>query len=409
MPFLETCRLEQRIRMLSDYDGGNWSVGELCARYGVSRQTFYGWRARRAEGEREWFADRSHAPGRIPHRTAAGVVADIVAMRGRFPHLGPRKLLAVLERKMPEVGWPAASTIGDILKREGLIAAARRRRRALGQSRAWDAVGSANDEWACDYKGWFRTRDGLRVDPLTVSDGASRFLIDVRIAPVTIAGAQPVFEAAFRHYGLPGAMRCDNGTPFGSNAAGGLTRLSAWWLRLGIEPHFITPASPQENGRHERMHRTLKAETTRPPARTADEQQARFDVFRRHYNEERPHEALGQTAPAAHYHPSLRPMPERLEEPWYDAEHQVRRVRPSGDIKWKGQILFLSEALAGQLVGIAELETGDYVARFCNLDIGLIGRNGGFRRFGPSRHNAARLDQTLSTISPVQNVNNHPG
>ena len=385
MPFLETCQVEQRVLMLADYDSGNWSVGELCARYGVSRETFYVWRGRRTEGGAHWFDDRSHAPGRIPHRTAGAVAEEIVELRRRFPHLGPRKLLAMLTRKMPQVDWPAASTIGDILKREGLINATRRRRRALGQGRNFAAVGAANDEWACDYKGWFRTRNGERVDPLTLSDGASRYLIDVRIAPMTIAGAQPVFAAAFRDYGLPRTMRCDNGSPFGSAAAGGLTRLSAWWLRLGILPHFIMPASPQENGKHERMHRTLKAETARPPAASPGEQQRRFDDFRRHYNQVRPHEALGQTPPAEHYQASRRAMPQKLEEPWYDADHQVRRIRTDGAIQWRGDILFVSEALVGQLVGIAELETGDFIVRFCDQDIGLLQREGTFRRFGAPR------------------------
>src|SRR5262249_28815681 len=154
--------------------------------------------------------------------------------------------------------------------------------------------------------------------------------------------------------------------------AGGLTRLSAWWLKLGIKPHFIHPASPQENGRHERMHRTLKEQTSRPPAANAAEQQRRFNAFRRHYNEERPHEALGQRPPAEHYARSARSMPVRVEDPWYDAEHQVRRVRSSGEIMWKGERVFISEALVGELVGIAELETGDHVVRFCDLDVGLI-------------------------------------
>jgi len=161
--------------------------------------------------------------------------------------------------------------------------------------------------------------------------------------------------------------------------------LSAWWIKLGIAPHFIRPASPQENGRHERMHGTLKAQTSRPPAANATEQQARFDAFRRHYNEERPHEAIGQRSPSEVYTPSRRAMPEHLEEPWYDADHQVRRVLNSGEINWKGERVFVSEALVGELIGVAELETGDHVARFCDHDVGLIDRRGRFRRFAPPR------------------------
>jgi Integrase core domain len=246
-------------------------------------------------------------------------------------------------------------------------------------------VEAANEEWAADFKGWFRTRDNRRIDPLTISDGYSRFLIDVRIVEPRIEPSQAVFTGAFRRYGLPQAIRCDNGAPFGSTGAGGLTRLSAWWLKLGIEPHFIHPASPQENGRHERMHRTLKAQTSRPPATNARAQQMRFDTFRRHYNEQRPHEALGQRPPQEVYTPSQRAMPDRVAEPWYDADHQVRRVRPPGTIKWKGDQIFVSEALVGELVGIAELDTDNYVVRFCNRDIGLLDRDGRFRRFAPPR------------------------
>jgi hypothetical protein len=201
-----------------------------------------------------------------------------------------------------------------------------------------------------------------------------------------------VFTRAFRHYGLPQAIRTDNGTPFGSNGAGGLTRLSAWWLKLGVEPHFIHPASPQENGRHERMHRTLKAQTSRPPAADPRAQQIRFDAFRRHYNEQRPHEALGQRPPYELYTPSRREMPDRVAEPWYDADHEVRRVRPPGTIKWKGDQIFISEALVGEFIGIAELETGDHVVRFCKRDIGLLDRCGRFRRFAPPRAEPCRAN-----------------
>jgi len=342
-------------------------------------------------------------------------VDAIVSLRRRFPHLGPRKLSALLARQDAETCWPAPSTIGDILKRAGLIAPARRRRRAIDQQRRpFAAVAAANEEWCTDFKGWFRTSDHSRIDPLTLTDSHSRFLIDVRIATPTIAGVQPVFAEAFRACGLPLSIRCDNGAPFGSIGAGGLTRLSAWWLKLGVEPHFIRPASPQENGRHERMHRTLKAQTSRPPAANATEQQARFDAFRQHYNEVRPHEALGQKPPADFYAPSHRAMPDRVEDPWYDADHQVRRVRSAGEIMWRGERVFVSEALTGELVGIAELETGDHVVRFCDRDIGLIDRRGRFSRFAPPRPGLREpvepaANPKLSGIMPVQDVDHQPG
>jgi transposase InsO family protein len=405
MPFMETCRMEERVRMLSDYETGNWSVTELCRRYAVCRDTFYEWRKRQASGAADWFVDRSHATLRCPHRTEPAVAEKIVVTRKRLAHLGPRKLLVVLKRKSPETNWPAASTIGDILKRAGQIEPAKRRRKAIDQKgRPFVAVEDANDEWSTDFKGWFRTQDQQRIDPLTLTDSHSRFLIEVQITPATIEGVRPVFERAFRRYGLPLSIRCDNGSPFGSSGAGGLTRLSAWWLRLGIEPHFIRPASPQDNGRHERMHRTLKAQTSRPPASNAGEQQARFDVFRQHYNDERPHEALGQRPPAELYVSSPRAMPDHLQDPWYDADHQVRRVRSSGEIMWKGSYVFVSQALIGEIVGIAELETGDHVVRFCDLDVGLINRHGVFRRFAPPHTGLRKAPEHAAKLSGIRPV-----
>jgi len=414
MPFRESSRMEERIQMFLEYESGNWSVSELCGRHGVCRDTFYEWRKRKQSGDPEWFRERSHAPHRCRQTTDAAIAQKVIAARRRFPHLGPRKLLVVLDRQGPEIDWPAASTIGDILKRAGLVTAPKRRRRPLDQRRPCTAATAANDEWSTDFKGWFRTRDQRRIDPLTISDSHSRFLIGLQIVPPTTEGVQPWFERAFREYGLPLAMRCDNGPPFGSRGAGGLTRLSAWWLKLGVTPHFIRPASPQENGRHERMHRTLKKQTSAPPAADAAEQQTRFDQFRWHYNEERPHEALGQRPPAETYTPSPRSMPSRATDPWYDAHHQVRRVRRNGEIKWKGDFIFISEAVVDELVGIAELESGDHVVRFCDLDIGLINRRGLFTRFAPPREGPRDpveqpAQPKLSGIMPVQNVDNHSG
>jgi len=385
MPFRETSRMEERIQMFLEYESGNWSVSELCRRHGVCRDTFYEWRKRKQSDDPEWFMDRSHAPLRCQQTTDDAIAEQVVAARRRFPYLGPRKLAALLDRQAPEIDWPAASTIGAILKRAGLVSSVKRRRRPLDQRRPCTAVTGPNDEWSVDFKGWFRTRDQQRIDPLTMADSHSRFLIELKIVTPTTEGVRPCFERAFREYGLPLAIRCDNGPPFGSRGAGGLTKLSAWWMKLGIVPHFIRPASPQENGRHERMHRTLKAQTSTPPADHASEQQVRFDAFRDHYNTERPHEALGQRPPAEAYVTSPRAMPVREQDPWYDANHQTRRVRSSGEIKLNGQLIFVSEALVDQLVGIAELETGDQVVRFCGLDVGLINRRGMFTRFAPPR------------------------
>lgn len=406
--------MEQRVRMLSDYDTGAFDVTQLCARYGVSRDVFYHWRERRLGGALDWFADRSHATLRCPHRTTAKVADRVIAVRRRFPHFGPKKIRAWLKHEQPGTAWPAASTIGDILKAEGLVEALPRRRRAVEQGLMVSPVTAANEEWCADFKGWFLTGDGARCDPLTLTDSHARYGLGIRIAPPTIEGVQPVFRAAFREHGMPGAIRIDNGTPFGTRGPAGLSRLSVWWLRLGIQPRFIPPGSPQDNGRHERFHRTLKAQTTRPPSHTLAEQQIQFDRFLRHYNDERPHEALEQATPGSLWTPSLRPFPKRLDEPDYACDHQVRRVRPAGDIKWKGENLFIGEAFAGQLVGIADHDEGLHIVRFCGVDLGVINRRSAFLRFAPLRHRLreaqeGRAQQKLSTISPVQSVDHQTG
>lgn len=397
MPFRESSPVEQRIGLFREYDTGVFTVTELCARHGVSRETFYVWERRRASGDPQWFEEKSHAVQNCPHATEDRLVQQIIAARQRFPHFGPKKIKAWLGSERPQVGWPAASTIGDILKREGLVQARPRRRRAIAQGELVTPAEGPNDEWAIDFKGWFRTRDGTRCDPLTITDAASRYLIEVRIVDPTATGVKNAMELVFKEIGLPRAIRSDNGVPFGSTGAGGLSTLSVWWLKLGIEPRYIPPSSPQDNGRHERMHRTLKAETSKPPAGTAAEQQRRFDAFRRHFNEERPHEALGQVAPIKLWRSPQRSMPSRLDDPWYDADHQVRRVRPNGVIKWRGEFVFVGEALAGELIGLTKHETGGHIVRFSARDLGIIDRDRRFLRFAPPRARLRVAQETAET------------
>jgi transposase InsO family protein len=394
MPFKETCAVEERIAMFREFETGAFTVAELSRRYGVSRETFYVWKRRRESAEERWFEERSRAPERCPHVTPEAQVARIVAMRKKFPRFGAKKIRSKLIERQPGIAWPAASTIGDVLKREGLIVARERRRRPVPVGEIVAGAQQPNGEWSIDFKGWFRTRNGERCDPLTVEDTASRYLVETRIVEPTWAGVRLALERVFAEVGLPEAIRSDNGSPFGSTGAGGLSSLSVWWLKLGIEPRYIPPSSPQDNGRHERMHRTLKEETALPPAATVREQQARFDAFRIHYNEERPHEALDQTPPVKHWHPPVRQLPRWLDEPWYDADHQVRRVRPPGTIKWRGEQVFIGEALASELVGIAELESGGHMVRFCGRDLGVISRDLRFLRFAPPRARLRCAEET---------------
>jgi putative transposase len=386
MPFRETCVLDETVRFVAAYLKGEETMSALCRAFGISRQWGYALVGRyRAEGV-AGLEPRSRAPRR-PGRAMAPEIADaIIALRRERPSWGPKKLRAVLLRQVPDVTWPAPSSMGDLLRREGLVRGRRRRRTPLPLTQPFAPVTAPNELWCIDFKGWFRTGDGQRCDPLTLSDADSRYLLVCRTVVPSLEGVDPVTEAAFREHGLPRAIRSDNGPPFAGSGAGGLSRLAVKWIKLGIRLERTDPGSPQQNGRHERMHATLKAETAKPPAATLTDQQHRFDRFRREYNELRPHEALGQDTPASRYRPSPRPYPARLAEPHYDAEHAVRRVRSNGEIRWGGDLIFISETLVGEPVGVAETEAGDWIVRFADHPLGLIDRRTRtLRPFGPAR------------------------
>ena len=405
MPWKETCAMDERLMFIGECLRGELPMRALCERYGISRKTGYKWLERYRSDPVDGLLERSRAPLHPANGLCAELTNRIVALRRKYPHYGPRKLLVELWRRHPAEQWPAASTIGDLLRREGLSEPRRRRANATPVTRPFSEVAAPNDAWCADFKGWFRTADGERCDPLTISDAYSRFLLTCRIVDPTTEGVQPWFDRAFREVGLPRAIRTDNGPPFASTGAGGLSRLSVAWLKLGIKLERIDPGAPQQNGRHERLHRTLKDQTSRPPAATARAQQKRFDRFREHYNHERPHEALGQETPASHYTASPRRYPDRIEEPWYDCDHAVRRVRTTGEIKWGGEFVFVSEALVGEPVGIAETKDGDWIVRFADIDLGLIDRQAKkLRRFAaprPGRRKAHRPEQTEKTVTHV--------
>ncbi|HKU92270.1 MAG TPA: IS481 family transposase [Sphingomicrobium sp.] len=376
--------MDQRVALIADWLRDEWSMTELAERYGVARKTVYKWVARYQSDPGGSLADRSRAPHAHGRRMTDEVAALIVALRRRYPRWGPKKLRWALEERDATRPWPAASTIGELLGRAGLSERRRRPRYAVPLTQPLVAAQQPNDVWSGDFKGWFRTADGTRCDPLTIIDNYSRWVLCCRITAPTDAGVRPWCERVFREYGLPRVFRTDNGTPFASSGAAQLTRLSVWWLRLGIQLDRIDPGHPEQNGRHERFHRTLQEETAQPPAASAAQQQRRFDRMRRAFNEERPHEALGQQPPARVYVPSSRPFPSRLDEPFYDPTHQVRRVRDKGQIKWAGEEVFICEALCGELVGLAETVRGDWTVRFMHIEVGRIERRTG--RFRAAWH-----------------------
>jgi len=284
--------------------------------------------------------------------------------------VGPRKLKRVLERDAERQRWPAASTIGALLKREGLVVNRRRRRKTPPYTQPFATVDAANRVWCADFKGWFRTADGERIDPLTISDAHSRYLLRCQaVAKTDTEAVRAIYEAAFREYGMPEAMHTDNGAPFATRAVAGLSRLAVWLMKLDIVPERIEAGHPEQNGRHERMHRTLAEETAQPAAANRRAQQRAFDRFRREYNEERPHEALGMQTPAAVYGCSQRTYPERVPEPDYESGMLVRRVYPHGQFFWQGRDVFLTKALAGETIGLEALDERYWCVHFGRFPI----------------------------------------
>ena len=378
---------DEKLRFVSECLGGGTPIAVLCERYGISRQTGYVLLRRYREEGPSGLEERSRAPHRHGRAMPPEVAARLIEARRRKPYWGPKKLLAVLAEEDSDVVWPSPSAVSDLFRREGLSEPRRRRRRAIPTERPFDAIVGPNDGWSIDFKGWFRTGDGVRCDPLTVTDSYSRYLLDLAIIdPVGTSVGERV-DRLFREHGLPLAIRSDNGAPFASStAAGGLSRLSAKWVKLGIKLERIEPGEPQQNGRHERMHKTLKRETCSPPKASREDQQRRFDGFREEFNHERPHEALGQIPPARLYRNSPRPYPDRIEDPTYGSDDEVRRVRSSGEIKWGGGMLFVSDALVGELVGINEGDDGNWTVRFLDVPLLLIDRRTGRpTRYGPGR------------------------
>lgn len=319
----------------------------VCARYGISRETGYKLAARFSEHGVLGLAERSRAPLKHGRAMSAQIAVKLIEARRAKPYWGPKKLLRTLKDREPDLAWCSLSAASALFRREGLSQPRRCRRRPLRPELPFSEARSTNDIWCIDFKGWFKTADGRRCDPFTVTDAHSRMLLALQITRPTGEAVQAKMDELFASHGLPQAIRSDNGAPFASSGAGGLTRLSARWAKMGIRLERIEPGQPQQNGCHERMHGTLKAQACQPPSADPQAQQARFDAFRSEYNEERPHKGIGLRTPYSLYTGSSRSMPETIEEPSYGDDEVVRRVRTSGEIKWRGSMIFVSEVIAG--------------------------------------------------------------
>jgi putative transposase len=373
MPWQEATPMEQRERFVRDHQRALYTMTELCVRYSISRKTGYKWLDRFDEGGRSALRDRSRAPHQCPHAMSHQVAQLICDARQAHPRWGPIKLLDWLAPRHPELAFPAPSTAGDLLVRHGLVKKRRRRRADQHPGVVPATTEQPNDLWTADFKGHFRTGNGVYCYPLTVADLHTRFLIGCQgLLTTKGTGVRAVFERLFRDYGLPRAIRTDNGIPFATVAIHGLSPLNVWWIQLGIQHQRILPAHPQQNGAHERMHKTLKGEAIRPPRATVRSQQRAFNAFRDEYNYERPHQALHGRTPADLYRRSSRVYTGTPRPFEYPGHFIVKRVTNAGTFRFKKRVLFIANALIHHPIGLEEVEDGVWSIYFCRVLLGRL-------------------------------------
>ncbi|HAO79148.1 MAG TPA: hypothetical protein DCQ92_09265 [Verrucomicrobia subdivision 3 bacterium] len=374
MPWKNTSGQEQRYQLVLEMQTGERSVSELCRELKISRKTAYKWWWRFQKGRLHGLRDRARRPRHVPRRTSPFWLERLRRQRRKHPTWGARKLAHRLRRDFGDQGLPSVAAISRWLKRWGLVCG--RRRRPPGPvvvRRAIRPAQHSNDVWTVDFKGWYKTGDGTRVEPLTVRDLHSRYgLRVVLLRSQALLKTKGAFIKIFRKHGLPKRIRSDNGSPFGGGGPTGLTRLSAWWIKLGIEVEFITPGRPDENGAHEQFHRIYKAEVARAPAHTLAGQQRRSSKWLMQYNEDRPHEALAMAVPAKSYRRSRRRLPNQT-VPWKYGKGWWRRwVRGNGEINWQGKRRYVGEAFVGDYVGLEAVRAKVWRVYFGPLLVGEL-------------------------------------
>jgi putative transposase len=374
MPWRDVKPMDEKILFIADHLRAPGSFSQLCERYGISRKTGYKWVERYQTDGLGGLEERSRRPhtvaGEIPYAIRKAIIE--LRRQGREP-LGPKKIQALLSRRFPDQPTPSKTTIYNVLKREGMLEPKRRRRRVQPSPHRLATATEPNELWSADFKGQFKMGNGRWCYPLTVMDHASRYLLGCQgLNGTRFVESQAVFERLFQEYGLPNRIRTDNGIPFASTAIAGLSHLSIWWIRLGILPERIEPGQPQQNGRHERMHRTLKRAVTHPPAQDQAVQQSQFDLFRTHYNEQRPHEGLEQRSPKSCYTPSTRPYPKHLPELEYPGYFDCQRVSTNGITYWRNKRIYVGYILTGEWVGLEEVNDGIWAVYFGPIRLGLF-------------------------------------
>jgi transposase InsO family protein len=401
---METCAVDERMRFVMVVEQREESFAAVCRRFGVSRRTGYKWLERYAEAGVEGLIDRSRAPLSHPHAISKTIAERCLAVRRAHPTWGPIKVRGWLVRRFPQTEWPALSTIGALFDRDGLTVKRRLRHRSPPSSVPFAHCGAANDVWCMDFKGWFLTGDGTHCEPLTLSDAHSRYLLRCQaVARTDSDHVWPVLDAAFREFGLPKRLRSDNGAPFASRGAGGLSKLSVKVIKTGVVPERIAPGKPQQNGRLERLHLTLLQDTASPPARSLRQQIERFKAFQQLYNDERPHQALDNATPVDHYTLSPRRWDGVLREPEYSAADVVRLVRHNGEIKWRGATVYVSAALTGEPIGLTENADGSWTTFYGPITLGVI-EHGSDRLRKPKHRTCGHVDnaRALPTCPQVQ-------
>lgn len=371
MPWEQTSAMDQRIQFIGDYLSEQFSISDLCRGYGISRPTAYKWIARYGESKVQGLEERCRAPRHHPNQTDEEVREMIVETKLYHQNWGPKKVVDYLRENGPELHWPADSTTGEILKRAGLVKRRTKRRRVSPYTEPFDSCHAPNQIWSADFKGDFALGNHRRCYPLTLSDNFSRYLLLCRaLERPNHTAVRPWMEWAFREYGLPAAIRTDNGAPFASLALGGVSELSKWWIKLGIRPERIKPGKPSQNGRHERMHRTLKHDVAVQATHLT--QQRHFDRFQQLYNTERSHEALGRKTPVRVYYPSTRLYPGKVPPVEYDSKSVVRQVRHNGEIKWHGSLYYVSQVLTHEPVGLKQIDEHRWELRYSFHLLGFL-------------------------------------
>lgn len=373
MSWKETCAMDERIKFIDVLLTSGRTMTEVCEFFNVSRKTGHKWRARFLAGGRSGLKDRSRATLSHPNEMDASVKELLLSARRHHPTWGARKLLAYLLPRHLSTRFPVASTAHDLFRRHGLVKPRRRNRKTPVYDHPFIDCAEPNAVWSADFKGQFKVGNGALCYPLTVTDNFSRYIICCRgLDSVKGSRTMPWFKRAFSEYGLPLAIRTDNGAPFASTGLGGLSMLSVWWIKLGVYPERIEPGHPEQNGRHERMHRTLKAETAKPSSSSIGLQQKSFDNFQAEFNNERPHEALGQRTPSSVYKSSTRSYPKKTPEIEYPSGFVVRMVRHSGEIKWRGKLVYVSQLLTGEPIGLYQVDNDRWAVYFGMVKLGQL-------------------------------------